>query len=267
MPGAGASPGRAAYEALRRRAEDDPFIVGFWLGGSRGKGRVTEHSDYDCVVILADDAPASMRADIRGATEPDVDLVLMTIAEFDRHAAWGSPEAWDRYSYVGLKALIDKTGRLQAMIDAKACIPPAAVAEFIDASLDHLINQVYRALKCLRDGDPVASQLEAAEGVKPFLDAVFALHGGRLRPYFKYLAQDLERAPLGLLGFTSDDLVQRLLDVLGRDAALALRGLMAEAQPLFRAAGHHAVFDGWGDAMNFMLDWRPTVDAERGPSA
>ena len=112
-------------------------------------------------------------------------------ALFERHAAWGSAEAWDRYSYAHLKPIIDKTGRLQALIDAKGCVPEAQVRGFIGASLDYLINQLYRGLKCLRDGDPVASQLEAAEGVKPFLDAIFALHDGRLRPYYKYLAWEL----------------------------------------------------------------------------
>ena len=40
-----ASQGAQTYEALLRRAEDDPAILALWLGGSRGMGRPTEHSD------------------------------------------------------------------------------------------------------------------------------------------------------------------------------------------------------------------------------
>ena len=37
-------------------------------------------------------------------------------------------------------------------------MPADAASGFIDASLDHALNQAYRALKCLRDGDPDASR-------------------------------------------------------------------------------------------------------------
>ena len=32
--------------------------------------------------------------------------------------------------------------------------------------------------------------------MNPFFDAAFALHGGRLRPYYKYLRWELETWPL-----------------------------------------------------------------------
>ena len=45
----------AAYEAVLRRAEADPDVVGLVLMGSRGYGGyVREASDYDILVIVAD---------------------------------------------------------------------------------------------------------------------------------------------------------------------------------------------------------------------
>src|ERR1022692_3174056 len=176
------------YAALLRRAEEDPTVLAFWLGGSRGMGRATQHSDYDCFFIVDEVADSSFRGEFglgghyQMDWRPKIDLIVTTFPMFEEMAAWDSPERSFRYAFAHLKALVDKTGRAQPMIDAKARVPADAVADFVETSLDYLINQLYRALKCLRDDDPVASRLEAAEAVKPFLDAIFAVHGGRLRP-------------------------------------------------------------------------------------
>jgi hypothetical protein len=246
------------YAFLLSRAQDDPSILAFWLGGSRGMGRPTEHSDYDCAVILDDRASGATRAELEAFRGPGLDLLVMTLAEFERFADWGSPEAWFRYGCAHLKAVIDKSGRVQPLIDAKGRVPEREIAGFIDASLDHLINQLYRGLKCRRDGDPAASRLEAAEGVKPFLDAVFALHGGRLRPYYKYLDWELATHPLERLPFDGRTLIGRLVEIPGPNAALSLRALVADTHQSFRDAGHGAVFDGWGEAMDWMLTWPGT---------
>lgn len=250
--------GARDYEALLKRAEEDPAILAFWLGGSRGKGRPTEHSDYDVMILVAEDAykpflrELGMKGSFEGDWRPGVDLGVGTLRGFEAAAAWDSPERGYRYGHADVKAIIDKTGKAQALLDAKGCVPEGAVAGFIDDSLDHAINQAYRALKCLRDGDPGASRLEAAAGVDPFFDAVFALHGGRLRPYYKYLRWELETRPLTRLPTGGAELMDRALDVLGDGGGAALSALLSEVQPVFRAAGHDAVFDGWGAGK---LDW------------
>jgi hypothetical protein len=245
------------YVALHDHAEREPQVAAFWLGGSRGKGRATAQSDYDCTVILANEAPETVRRNIAGYRQPGVDVTIMTLDAFETYADWGSATAWDRYSFAHVTAAVDKAGQVQPLIEAKSRVPPSVVGAFIDSSLDHLTNQLYRALKCLRDGDPAASRLEAAEAVAPFLDAVFALHGGRLRPYYKYLAWELETYPLEPL--TGGGLVDRLLAAQGPQAALALQALVADTQSLFHDAGHGAAFEGWGDAMDWMLTWTPRV--------
>ncbi|HEY1427090.1 MAG TPA: nucleotidyltransferase domain-containing protein [Caulobacteraceae bacterium] len=251
--------GAQDYEALLKRAEEDPTILAFWLGGSRGKGRPTEHSDYDIMILVAEDAykpfcrELGLEGSFQGDWRPGIDLGVGTLRGFEAAAAWDSPERGYRYGHAHVKALLDKTGKAQALIDAKACVPRDAVAAFIDASLDHAINQAYRALKCLRDGDPGASRLEAAEGVNPFFDAVFALHGGRLRPYYKYLRWELENWPLSRLPTGGTTLMERALQVLGPDGGPRLCALLTEVRPVFEAAGHTAVYDGWGEKLDWIL--------------
>jgi len=230
-------------------------------------GKPTEFSDFDVGVIVTEETyePFCQQLGLDGPFQadwrPGVDLMVRTLPMFEAFAAWGTDEAPHRYAFAHLTALIDKTGHAQALIDAKACVPSDAIPDFIDASLDHALNQAYRALKCLRDGDPAASRLEAAQGINPFLDATFALHGGRLRPYFKYLRWELETMPLDHLPFDSPALMDRLAAVLDPGGGVALSGLLAAAQAPFRAAGHSRAFDGWGEKLDWILTWRPVSDA------
>jgi hypothetical protein len=230
-------------------------------------GRPTEFSDYDVTIIVAENAyvPFCRELGLEGPFQadwrPGVDLAVRTFPMLATFAAWGTDEAGYRYAFAHLKALVDKTGRAQALIDAKACVPADAVHAFIHASLDHALNQAYRALKCLRDGDPAASRLEAVEGINPLLDAVFALHGGRLRPYFKYLRWELEAFPPDLFPIDGRALMDRLLAVLAPRGAVALSELLAEFEAAFRAAGHGAAFDGWGKTLTWIHSWRPPGDA------
>jgi hypothetical protein len=228
-------------------------------------GRPTEFSDYDVGIIVTEAAYESFCREqgfdgpFQADWRPRVDLMVRTFPMFEAFAAWGADEAPYRYAFAHLKALIDKTGRAQALIDAKACVPADAVAAFIDASLDHALNQAYRGLKCLRDGDPAASRLEAAEGINPFLDAVFALHGGRLRPYFKYLHWELEAFPLDRLAFDGPAMMDRLAAVLEPAGAIALSELLAATQAPFRAAGRGGAFDGWGRTLDWIFAWRASA--------
>lgn len=258
MPRADADAART-YEDLLERARADPAVLAFWLGGSRGMGRPTEHSDYDCFFIVAEEAYAAFKAELgldgpfQMDWRPGVDLIVRTFPMFEAFAGWDSDERGYRYMFAHLEALVDKTGRAQPLIDEKARVPADVVASFVHASLDHALNQTYRALKCRRDGDPVASRLEAAEAIAPFLDAAFAIHDRRLRPYYKYLAWELETDPLDKLPFGGEALMHRLQAVLDEGGAEALRRLVSETIGVFRDEGHGSAFDGWGEAMRWML--------------
>jgi hypothetical protein len=248
------------YEDLLKRAQTDPAILAFWLGGSRGVGRSTEWSDYDVGIIVAEGAYAGfcrelgLEGPFQADWRPGVDLVVRTFPMFEAFAAWDTDERGYRYMFAHLEALVDKTGRAQPLIDEKARVPAATFAPFVRASLDHALNQTYRALKCRRDGDLVASRLEAAEAVAPFLDAAFAIHDRRLRPYYKYLAWELETWPLAKLPLGGAALLGRLQAVLDAPAAGALARLIADTMEAFRREGHGAAYDGWGEAMGWMLE-------------
>jgi hypothetical protein len=258
-----AAEGAQTYEALLKRAREDPAILAFWLGGSRGMGRATRHSDYDVWLAPTDAAVEELRAEFglgglaQTGWRPGVDLIVTTIGELERLHVSESNSNGRSYMFAHLKAMVDKTGEAQRLIDAKARVPTAEVPRVIHDALDHALNQAYRALKCLRDGDTAASRLEAAEGVNPFFDAAFALHGGRLRPYYKHLRWELETWPLTQLPTGDAALMDRALAVLGAGGGPALSALLAEAQAAFRAAGHGAAYDGWGEVLDWILTGRP----------
>lgn len=241
------------YAELLQRAEADPQILALWLDGSRGKGRAGPHSDYDCTLIVADEAFNAYHEGFSRFGRPDLQCQVMTLAGFEAYAAWGSDTAWARYNYAHLTAVIDKTGQVQALIEAKARIPEACVDGFIEDSIDHWINQAYRSLKCQRDDQLLAARLEAAEGIPPLLNAVFALHGGRLRPYAKYLAWELEAHPLEQLPWAPAVFLDRLKEVLDTGDIAAQRDLIQGLAPIFRAAGHRAVLDDWDQAWPWLL--------------
>src|SRR5690242_14328821 len=97
------------YQEIISLAENDPNVLGFVLSGSRGKGFATEHSDYDCTMIVDDEALGVYLARMRDLP-PLFDVAVYTLQEFDECAAWGGAMAWDKYNWAHLRAQIDKTG-------------------------------------------------------------------------------------------------------------------------------------------------------------
>ena len=244
----------AQFEEILATARKDPRILAFWLNGSRGKGTITPHSDYDCTMVVKDEALEEYKARYASLGNPEIELGVLTLDQFRRHAAWGSPEAWDRYNFAHLKALVDKAGEVQALIDEKGSVPSGQIPSCVNRALDHYINQVYRSLKCIRDGHLVGARLEAAEEVNPLLDAVFALNG-RLRPYFKYLEWELKNHPLQKFGMDPREFIDSLLEILATADVKAQQGLLLRMESLFRSEGYGAVFDGWGEKLPWMKEF------------
>jgi hypothetical protein len=244
------------FDQLLQRAKDDPNILAFWLGGSRGKGLATAHSDHDCTMIVTDAVLADYRQRFHQVSQSDLDCIVMTLDQLRTYGEWGGPEAWDRYSFAHQSVDIDKTGQVQALVDAKARVPAEGRAAFIDASLDHYVNQVYRSLKNFRDGRPVAARLEAAEQIQPLLDALFALHDGRPRPFHKYLQWELETWPLERLPWPPGVFLDKLLGILETADRALQRELLGFVEAVFRAAGHDRVFDDWGPSLPAMTSGR-----------
>jgi hypothetical protein len=240
-----------AFDKLVTLARSDPNILALWLDGSRGKGLATAHSDYDCTMIVRAEVLRGYRERFAGKRN-DLDCRVMSLEQFRAHAAWDTVERYDRYNFAHLKTLIDKTCDAQRLIDEKGRVPADKVTAFTDASLDHAINQIYRARKCLRDGDASAARLEAAEAIGPILDALFALNERRLKPYYKYLAWELAQHPPARLPWTPAEVPDRIGSLLDAASASILRQMLIDLESFCRANGHGAVFDSWGDALAWM---------------
>lgn len=237
------------YQEILRLAEADPNVLGFVLGGSRGKGFATEHSDYDCAMMVKDEALGVYVARMRDLP-PLFDVGVYTLQEFAEHAAWGSALAWDRYNWAHIRAQVDKTGgKIQALIDEKGKIPADHVREFIRNELDHYINQVYRSIKCLRDGNAIGYRFEAADSVKPLLDVLFAAHDRRLRPYYKYLQWELKEFPLYKFSWTGDRLLEMMQTILTDGSYQEQQQIFREVERVLRGEGYSEVFDSWGEEL------------------
>lgn len=253
----------ARFATLLTLAETDPNVLAFWLDGSRGKGLETTHSDYDCTFLVAEDAFEAYHAGHARNGQMDLDVSVTTLERFRAHAAWGSADAWQRYNYAYLRPLVDKTGLVQALLDEKGRVPAEHIRAFIEASLDGVINQVYRSLKCDRDGRAAGARLEAAEAIPGLLDALFALHDGRLRPYHKYLEWELAVHPLERLPRAPARFIEMMLQVLATADVAVLQELLAKTERLFRVEGYGGVFDAWGEGAPWALKYKPANRSAR----
>ena len=233
------------YERLIAEARRDPDIIGVALCGSRGKNARTRHSDYDVLVFVKDGLTG--RYEQRFLDHPaDFEVSFVTLDWFRNYAAIGSAYEWDRYNWTHLIAPLDKTGgELQQLIDQKGIFTQQEARIVIERFLDAYLNQVYRSIKCLRDGNQLGFRLEANDSISPLLAVLFALHNGRIRPYYKYLEWELTNWPLELLSINSTRLLASLQQILSCADCSAQQLLLGEVQRLGRAAGFGAILDAW----------------------
>ena len=245
------------FKKILAEAKNDPKVLAFWLDGSRGKGIfVTEHSDYDCTMIVKDEALDVYKEKYGKNADPDLELGVKTLPAFKKHAEWQSEFAWDRYNFAHLRPLIDKTGEIQKLFDEKAAIPKDKTREFVSGALGAYLNQVYRSLKCFRDGDMPAARLEVAESVPPLLSALFGIEG-RMKPYYKYLIWELKNYPLTALPWTADDFLKKVLHILATADRTTQQEILNGIEPIFRSAGYGEVFDAWKEKFDWMKNYAP----------
>jgi hypothetical protein len=238
-----------AYAELRALAKRDPNVVGLFLGGSRGKGLPSKYSDYD-VYLIVDKKVGQYRRRFPLRRGDDPEVIVLSLAEFRRHAAIGSEDEWNRYTFAHVTAELDRTGEIQQLLDEKGSLPKDAARAIAAEALDAYINQYYRSAKNFRDGDELAGRFDAAESVPYFLVALFALHE-RVRPYNKYLRWELEQHPLPGAEWSASRLLPLLEAVVAGDLS-AQRLLFRDVERLARARGHGDVVDGWGDDLRLL---------------
>jgi hypothetical protein len=130
------------------------------------------------------------------------------------------------------------------------------LSKFIAGSLDGYINFLYRSLKCIRGGDIEAARLEAAVSIPLFLDVIFAIHNGRLRPYYKYHKWELESFPLAKFPMTAEEIVNNLMKILDNADYKAQQKFLKTTEATLREEGFGKVFKSWGDDFLWMKSFK-----------
>lgn len=211
-------------EPLLAEARDDENVVGIVVFGSRGKGAfVTERSDWDVFVVVREHR--GERPFVHGSAVETVEVTPDELRNLP---------AWNRYSLAWLEPQLDKTGEVAAAMKDATRVDPAGAGE----PLDGYVNSYYRSAKNARVGLEFASLLDAQESIRWFLEFVFAVHG-RLRPYNKWLAWELENHPLPWNNLPRLERIARTADLVEQQA------LFRDAESLARSHGFGAVIDSW----------------------
>ncbi len=110
-------------------------------------------------------------------------------------------------------------------------------------------------MKCLRDGDLLASHLEASESVPCLLNVVFGIEG-RLTPYSKYLKWEIEKYPLKSLPWSTVEFLSLVENIL-KDGDISIQQkILIDSEPALRIAGYGQTFDGWGDKLGWMKKFK-----------
>nr|MDO8112609.1 hypothetical protein [Candidatus Sigynarchaeota archaeon] len=249
-----------AFQAICKEAERNPSIIGLFLGGSRGKGMPKPHSDYDVYIIVKDGMAASVESSLKGTNAPfhefskENDIIVLTMDGLKAYPPWAG-DGYETYDFLYLKAIVDKTGMVQAIIKEKSIrhVKP----EDINLKIDAYINFFYRSLKCIRDGYDLGARLEANTSMAILLDLLFAIHD-RPTPYGKYMVWELDKHPLEKLPVTNQVLLHNVKQVLDDASIDAQRFLFGIVENICREAGFNAQIDGWGEEpLRFMREFKP----------
>ena len=251
------------FQLLLQEAREDPQILGLVLTGSRGKGFGSESSDFDVLLIVRPEALEAYRIRFSESESwPNFDWWVTSLPELEPIAAtWGEPLAWEifcnkRYSFADVSVLVDKTGQARDLVDEKGPIPEEHRLPIVYTALGAYTNSLYRSLKCLSNGNDLGARLEAADAIGHALTVIFALEG-RHRPYYGYLARELQARPLTTFPLPTDDLLAMIDIILASGDAATQQHLLGIIDPMGRKAGCDEVFDEWGTRYAWMQRYRP----------
>lgn len=234
------------FAELVEVARNDDGVVGLVLTGSRASGfGVTDASDWDVRLVVRDEVLDEYRTRFGTPHGSAVEVFVLT---YDRLAAVGeigSPNAWDRPSYVHAQVVVDTSdGRVAALLDALRELPPDVARAVAAERLDDYVNSYHRSAKSHRLGYEVEAHLDAAESIPPLLEMLFALHG-RVRPFNKLLRFELDRQPFDGETWAADALLPRLRRILATGDLAEQQRLFRDVEELARAHGLGDVIDGW----------------------
>lgn len=224
-----------AYHRILAEASADRSVIGVVVVGPRAVGRLLHPaSDVDGFVVTT------------GSFEPwrtrhgdPVELWPMTPDEFEVHGL-DADSAWNRPAFLQARVDLDRVGGgIGRAVVRKASLTADEARVTGAAALDAYVNSLYRSLRNLDGGRSLASELDAREAIGPALTAIFALEG-RVRPFNKWLVDELQRAPLRFGDPTA------AIAAVGKHARPAdQRALFRRIEAAARSVGHGPTIDAW----------------------
>jgi len=230
------------YELYLEKAKNDKRILGITLGGGRGKGVSSENSDYDVILVTADDEIENIKNEYP-KTEY-VDSIPYSISEFRERAKSGTRTQYDKYTFTHNKAIVDKTGEIQKLIDEKGALEPEQIEKIIRDALGGYHNSLYRSVKNLRDGNSLAGHLDATETIPRILTFIFALEG-RVRPFNKFLVWELENYPLTKLPINSSEFISKIETIAKTGNTETQKEILKIVQKLATENGYPDEIEKW----------------------
>jgi|AntRauTorcE11897_2_1112592.scaffolds.fasta_scaffold32191_1 hypothetical protein len=224
-------------------AEQNENVLGFFMGGSRGKGFEDAYSDWDLryVVKIGTKAQFSKQPEennFEDSEYADMSTQVFDYDEFRQHAEWKTAKAWDRYSFSHVTTYTDKTGDIQTLIEEKCKVPADEQLPLIKKHMDAYVHDLFRSMKALRRGDALGAQIHATFSVYNLSIALFAVEL-RTAPYHSYLARELTAHPLQNFPVTSKELLGLLEKVVFAGNAENQQQLAKVVEKYMRGNGHY----------------------------
>lgn len=248
------------FKKIVEEAKKDSNVLGLYLNGSRGKGKETKYSDYDIEIVVKDIIKEKYvkKYQEKQKSLKGISFCVYSISEFKTHADIGTEFEWDRPSFTYVKAIIDKNGEIQKLINKKGKIPNEHLKKYVSGFLDGYINYVYRSLKCFRDNNFIGARLEAARSLNYFLIIIFGIEG-RLTPYYKYLEWELKEHHLKKFKMNSKEIINSIMKILESGDIKTQKKLFIEVEKVFRRERYSNVFDNWEkDQIEFIKTFKWT---------
>jgi hypothetical protein len=236
----------------------NPDVVGLVLTGSRGRDAfVRETSDWDVRLVVRDESYAEVAETLATGHGSPIEVVVYSLAAFERVGEPGTETAWDRYSYVHGSVLVDKLdGRIGQIVAGKAVLPEGIGPGLAAFELDGYVNAYYRSLKNDRAGLVAGAHLDAAESIPPLLTTVFAVHD-RVRPFNRFLAWELERFPLPEPWLAHDRFVPRLEAILRTGSIRDQASLFRDVEAFARSHDLGETIDSWEPDVPWLRSGKP----------
>lgn len=234
------------YEKILQQAKNDSEVLGLALVGGRGKGFVTENSDYDIYIITSENYLDEAKKKYPSTIKPfKFDIFVHSMASFKEYANFGTSHEWDRYNFAYIKAIFDNTeGEFQKIIDEKGKIPEDRVREITKDNLDSYINCFYRSVKNHRDGNEFASHLDSTESAQWLVAFVFSVEG-RVKPFSKYIEWALKEHPLEFLPWSGNEFILVIKKLLQTDNIEFQKEVFQKICKFAIERGYKEIIDSW----------------------